>query len=79
MARRIKLTAFGRMSELLKANELVLDNCSNIMDLKSHLEQHYPSTKEISFLIAVNKKVVHENIELNGQDEIALLPPYSGG
>jgi sulfur-carrier protein len=79
MARRITITAFGRMSELLKANELVLDNCSNIMDLKTHLEQNYPATKEISFLIAVNRKVIHENVDLNEQDEIALLPPYSGG
>ncbi len=34
---------------------------------------------ETKFVIAVNKKVVSVNQVINENDEIALLPPFSGG
>jgi molybdopterin converting factor small subunit len=65
-----------------------------ITDIKERILQVYPQMKSIPFVLAVNYKIVaekhqpcdHANTSTNipdsditAQDEIALLPPISGG
>jgi len=33
----------------------------------------------LKFKLAVNRHLIHETTELKGNEEIALLPPFSGG
>ncbi|MFC6266741.1 MoaD/ThiS family protein [Frigoriflavimonas asaccharolytica] len=48
-------------------------------DLLNDLKQKYSELQETSFVIAVNKNITSENLNLKNNDIIALLPPFAGG
>lgn len=75
----IKIKAFGFLAEKLNASEISLEMVNDINDFVIELNNKYPQLKELQYNIAVNKKIVHQNIALQVTDEIALLPPFSGG
>ncbi|MBL4625541.1 MAG: MoaD/ThiS family protein [Flavobacteriales bacterium] len=43
------------------------------------LNAMYPTLQGFVYKVAINLKVVDIDIELKDDDEIAILPPYSGG
>jgi len=52
----------------------------NVAALKAYLYKAYPGLGELSSLaIAVNKSYAREDTVIEGTDEIALIPPVSGG
>lgn len=66
---------FGRQSV-----QLSLNNDADIATLKSKLEEQYPKLKELaSYMIAVNDEYAHANTMIQAGDEIAIIPPVSGG
>ena len=49
-------------------------------DLKLHLQNSYPRLEQLSSLaVAVNSNYAEEEELINSFDEIALIPPVSGG
>jgi len=75
----ISIVAFGVAAEKMKTNSVRVENIDDIDALKICLSNAYPELNEFKISIAVNKKIVHENMLLNDGDEVALLPPFSGG
>jgi len=75
----ISIVAFGVAAEKMKTNSVRVENIDDIDALKICLSNAYPELNELKISIAVNKKIVHENMLLNDGDEVALLPPFSGG
>jgi molybdopterin synthase sulfur carrier subunit len=79
---RLTIRAFGITREILGEKETVIEfePGTTISDLKGELEVQYPELKELkSLFIAVNNKYAEEGAELKENDEIALIPPVSGG
>ena len=55
-------------------------NLKTVGDLKTHLQKTYPGLNRLSSLaIAVNSNYAEEEEPINTYDEIALIPPVSGG
>ena len=53
---------------------------STVGDLRKMITDKYPQMLQLkSLAIAVNGSYVNDNTALNANDEIALLPPVSGG
>ncbi len=51
-----------------------------VAQLKAHLCDRYPELKKLSSLaVAVNNNYVSEDEPIDNFDEIALIPPVSGG
>lgn len=78
----ITLKYFGLIADVTKTNEEVITiekSDFSTKDLLENLTQKYPNLNENSFVIAVNKTVVTENLNLNNNDTIAILPPFAGG
>ena len=73
----IKIIAFGQIAEIT-GKEIMLE-ASDIDSLKIILGEKFPALSDRKFAIAVNKKLVQGNLELNQKDTVALMPPYSGG
>ena len=78
----IKIKFFGQHKEELNKSELniVVDNNSNISDLVKILIKNEPKfSKFTSYAVAVNLN--YENFEyiLKNGDEVAIIPPVSGG
>ncbi|MEY2918244.1 MAG: hypothetical protein RIS73_1958 [Bacteroidota bacterium] len=75
---QINLIIFGQLSDILGKN-LVLNNIADTNDLTRVLLEKYPALKNSKYIMAVDKKIVTENITLPQHCTVALLPPFSGG
>ncbi|ALJ04312.1 hypothetical protein APS56_03775 [Pseudalgibacter alginicilyticus] len=75
----IKIKYFGQIAEITQLEEETLEfSKSLISELLEVLYSKYNSLKNIDFKIAQNQELVSIETELTG-NEIALLPPFSGG
>jgi molybdopterin converting factor small subunit len=82
--RNLNIKLFGIVREKLKSNSLIIpihDNSISLKELGKCLKELYPSlsVNEINFVFAVNKVIRNENVNVTSSDEIAILPPISGG
>jgi molybdopterin synthase sulfur carrier subunit len=79
---KINILAFGIAREItgssLTAAELT--DGLRVQQLKNDLEEQYPKLKQLtSFMIAVNGMYAAPDIVIEPGDEVALIPPVSGG
>ena len=75
----MKILFFGRLKEIVGLDVMEGEYFRTLSDLKNFLFNKYPDLKNEIFSIAVNFKIIHDDVPLNKEDEIALLPPISGG
>ncbi len=78
---KFKVKAFGITKDLLGGREAVIEvDGETVGDLKAALNNRFPQLTELSSLfIAVNNDYAEEDVQLTADDEIALIPPVSGG
>ena len=70
---------FGQLTDIFSQEQISVDGAADLKELKENLSKSFPRLSEKTFVIAVNRKITHENIPLTADAEIALLPPFSGG
>jgi molybdopterin synthase sulfur carrier subunit len=77
----MKLKVFGVARDIMGGGEISLnDSIQNVAELRALLLNRYPKLKDLnSLLIAVNQKYASDEISLVETDEIAVIPPVSGG
>ena len=83
--KQIKINLYGIIREHVNRNSLILsidNNTTTIKELKKLISETYPTleldSKKVVFTF--NKRICHnENIVVNIDDEISILPPISGG
>jgi molybdopterin synthase sulfur carrier subunit len=79
----MEILLFGITREIVGAGHLLIPagaSVSTVADLRSWLCEAYPQFGGLSSLaIAVNKEYADDDLSLKGSDEIALIPPVSGG
>ncbi len=73
----IKVIAFGQIAEIT-GSEVSVD-ATDTAELKARLDVQFPALENKKYAVAVNKKIVAGTVTLNENDEVALMPPYSGG
>jgi len=79
---KCKIKAFGISKEIIgsKLLELELPEGCTVLDLKKELFQKYSAFIDLkSLYIALNNEYADETAVLKEGDEIALIPPVSGG
>lgn len=75
----IQVLAFGQIAEITGKSAWMIADIEDTKTLLEALIKSFPLLQEIKFAIAVNKKIINENTGLKNRDEVALLPPFSGG
>lgn len=82
----LKVKSFSILREIIGKEQMTLllprkDEATTVADLRVRLLELYPaiSAQRIVMAIAVNAKIANDKSILNNFDEIALLPPISGG
>ena len=74
---------FGVTRDIVGTGSLSLkdtDGLKTVGDLKRHLMDEFPALGELSSLaVAINQSYAREDDLISGKDEIALIPPVSGG
>lgn len=79
----MEILLFGITKEIIGAGKLDIPADAGITDingLKQWFAVQYPGLSSLrSLAVAVNRCYAKENQLLNSNDEIALIPPVSGG
>ena len=79
---KVNILAFGIVKEIFQRSviEIDLDGTPTISNLKSELKKNYPRLSQIaSYMIAVNDEYATTDLIIDSKDEIAIIPPVSGG
>lgn len=75
----ITIKYFGSIAEVTNRNEEVISFSGNtIAELLELLNTKYPNLKNKNFQVAQNQELISIETKITGND-IALLPPFSGG
>jgi molybdopterin converting factor small subunit len=75
----MKVLTFGVVKDVIGKTEFEVSNVTSTSSLKEKLEADYPALKNISYAMAVDKKMVTASTVLTDDATVALLPPFSGG
>jgi sulfur-carrier protein len=82
----LKIKSFSILREIIGKEQMTLllprkDEATTVADLRVRILELYPaiSAERIVMAIAVNAKIANDKSIINDFDEIALLPPISGG
>lgn len=79
---KIKILAFGIAKDIFGNSSVSMELANNatVYNLKYLLEQQYPRLKQLaSYMVAVNNEYALPGDSLHERDEIAIIPPVSGG
>lgn len=78
----MNILAFGIVREIFGGPEIAIDikEGEDIDALKKVLEKKYPKLNELgSYMIAVNNEYAKPADIIHKNDELAIIPPVSGG
>lgn len=78
---QLTIKTFGITSEIMGGKTVSFDVAGNtVSDLRKALSAKYPALNKLnSLFIAVNRAYAEDATMLKETDEIALIPPVSGG
>lgn len=79
---KLKILAFGIAKDIFEADHIFVEmpEDSAVKDLKRFLEEKYEDLKKIrTYFVAVDEEYSTENQVLQSGQEIAIIPPVSGG
>ena len=76
---QVNIIIFGQLTDIVGNREISLTEISDTDQLLAKMHSMYPALRDIKYLIAVDKKVIAGNTQLNNNSVVALLPPFSGG
>ena len=79
---KYKINLFGITRDIVGGNitEIEMGESANVQAILGKLKTNYPKLKDIkSLLVAVNSEYADSDLVLSEKDEIALIPPVSGG
>lgn len=74
--------AFGIAKEIFGSSSMKIEfrDAGDVNELRNLLLEKFPRLKELSsFMIAINNRYADMDEKISVQDEIAIIPPVSGG
>ena len=75
----MNIRVFGQLIEIVGSEIITIDTVTDTINLKASLVKKFPALAEMDFLVAVDKKQVVENMNIDDRSFIVLMPPFSGG
>ena len=81
MSLKVKILPFAFYRDLLERREVevTVAKGATLADLKEALDRTFPRFKDYLPLMAINGEMKPLHAPLKEGDEVALLPPFSGG
>ncbi len=74
----VKIQLYGQLKQITGASEIITD-ATDTDALMKEVAARFPLLKNLTCLIAVDRNIVQTNTAIKAGQELALLPPYSGG
>lgn len=77
---KINILTFGYLNDIIPNHIIELPEKCTLNDLDELLRERYPLIRQANYTYAVNHTIKTDyNYQLFENDEVALLPPFSGG
>lgn len=79
---KVNILAFGIAKDIFgsSAIDVELINDATVFNLKYLLEKQYPQLKKLAtYMVAVNNEYALDGDTVHERDEVAIIPPVSGG
>ncbi|MDV7695531.1 MoaD/ThiS family protein [Chryseobacterium soli] len=79
---KLKILAFGITKDIFGTSEkeIEVDEGLTVSQLKNILEENFPGLKKLnSYFIAIDEEYAEEDQVITSTNEIAIIPPVSGG
>jgi molybdopterin converting factor small subunit len=74
----VKIQLYGQLKQITGVSEIITD-AADTDALMKEIAARFPLLENLTCLIAVNRNIVQTNTAIKEGQELALLPPYSGG
>jgi molybdopterin converting factor small subunit len=74
----VKIQLFGQLKQITGVSELITD-AGDTDGLVKEIAARFPLLENLTYLIAVDRTIVQTNTFIKAGQEVAMLPPYSGG
>ncbi len=77
----ISVKLFGIAKDIVGSSTLKIEqDFSTVDELLNYLKFEYPAFKDLtSLLVAINDEYANTTANIKSEDEIAIIPPVSGG
>ncbi|MFA6246770.1 MAG: molybdopterin converting factor subunit 1 [Mucilaginibacter sp.] len=78
----INILAFGIAKDIFGVSTITVEltDAATTADMKALLEERYPKLKQLaSYMVAVNNEYAEDKLIITERDEVAIIPPVSGG
>lgn len=79
---KVNVLAFGIAKDIFDGSSIAIEltEQATSADLKQALEERFPKLRQLaSYMVAVNNEYALDEVVLTELDEIAIIPPVSGG
>lgn len=76
---KTRVLFFGQLTDITQISEMVIDDVTDVNSLTEKLILLFPSLATSKYLIALNNKVVVDNLLIPENSKVVLMPPFSGG
>jgi molybdopterin synthase sulfur carrier subunit len=74
----VKIQLYGQLKQITGASEIITD-AADTDGMMKDITARFPILENLTCLIAVDRTIVQSNTPIKTGQELALLPPYSGG
>jgi molybdopterin converting factor small subunit len=74
----VKIQLFGQLKQMAGVPDLTMD-VKDTDGLTKEIAARFPQIGNLTYLIAVDRTIVQVNTPVKASQDLALLPPYSGG
>ncbi len=79
----LSIKLFASLRQAMNSDKIVIDiaNEITVSQMKKIIFETFPNLKKLNipFLVAVNHKFAKDSSVIKSKDEVALIPPVSGG
>ena len=75
----VKIRFFGQLTDLTKTEKVLIEDIHDTDMMINKIMEMYPALATATFKVALNNKLVNDNIEITENSIISFLPPFSGG
>ena len=74
----VKIKLYGQLKQIAGESEIIIE-AADTDGLMKEIAGRFPMIENLTYLIAVDRNIVQTNTCIKAGQELALLPPYSGG
>jgi len=75
----VRVLFFGVLAEISGTICKHYNDVHSVSHLKLRMQDDFPQIVHYNYRISVNNEIINEDAVLNDGDEIAFMPPFSGG